>query len=79
MISTEIPISFRTKIVLCDAVPRRINASTPVEKDIETAPTKRSVSQIGNHELEFFCSSLTFLIAKITNIFRKMIHGQATA
>ena len=44
MISTEIPISFRTKIVLCHAVPRRINASTPVEKGIETAPTKRSVT-----------------------------------
>ena len=42
MISTEIPISFRRKTVLRDAVPRRISASTPSEKGIETTPTKRA-------------------------------------
>ena len=44
------------------------------------APTKRLVTDKWVIRiLEFFCSSLIFLIAKITNMFRNMIHGQATA
>ena len=64
--------------ICCGKNWRRTNISIVTDNGIDIAPTRRSATaMLDNRMLTGFCSSFLFLIATITNKFKRMVTGEA--